>query len=134
MAAATTSNTLSGSAYIMLTPTSLTDSVKPPVPASDLVARKWAATKRKHNRDLKEHVARTASLKEPDPEDDLEPTDTDRSSELDAASADASDDDRDDDDDDNAMTTFPTYVCELHDPKPILIGTSSCPRVTIAAA
>lgn len=121
------------SSYILLTPTSTDGAAKPPpsVPASDLVARKWAAAKRKsHHRELKEHVTRTASRKEPDPEDDdldldLDPTDTDRSSEL--GDADNSPGDADDLDelDTEAFGIFPTYVCELHDPKPILIGVFS---------
>lgn len=121
------------SSYIMLTPTSSDGAAKPPpsVPASDLVARKWAATKRKsHHRELKEHMARTASHKEPDPEDDdldLDPTDTDRSSEI--GDADDSPGSDDDDMDAEAFGTFPTYVCELHDPKPILIGACACCEV-----
>lgn len=127
-------DTLSGSAYIMLTPTS-TDggAVKPPVPSSELVARKWAAAakrKSRHSRELKEHVAArnaaaAAAAKEPDPEDDLDPTDTDRSSELLDGDDPASGCDHaelDDDLDADAFGSFPTYVCELHDPKPILIG------------
>lgn len=143
----------SSGAYIMLTPTS-TDggAVKPPVPSSELVARKWAAAaasqrKSRHSRELKEHVvksARTTSphVKEPDPEDELDPTDTDRSSELldgdDAVSGAEHDlaadlDGLDDLEDDDAFGSFPTYVCELHDPKPILIGALSRQKLAARA-
>lgn len=126
------------SQYILLTPTSATGSPKgvtgsrsgsrsrrnshtpqplPPPPQSKLQERKLSQT-----------LMRRASkgLNEPDTDEDHARTETEQSSVADEIVANEGDDelksDDDEDDGSNAFGKFPTYVCELHDPKPILIG------------
>ncbi|KAL3672400.1 hypothetical protein V7S43_003085 [Phytophthora oleae] len=129
--------------YITLTPTAASDSQRGGAyssPASDLLARKWAAAaKRKASME-------TMKVHEPEPEDDTDGdsslTETDRSSEIgndgtpstdgdDAVSTSSrvipdSDEENEDDDDEEEEEgdndTIPTYVCELHDPKPVLVA------------
>lgn len=130
------------SQYILLTPTSATGSPKvvtssrsgsrsrrnshtpqplPPPPQSKLQERKLSQT-----------LMRRASkgLNEPDAEDDHARTETEQSSIADEIVVHENDDEmnsdeEDEDDGPNAFGKFPTYVCELHDPKPILIGRSN---------
>jgi len=122
--------------YITLTPTAASDSSRG---ASDVLARKWAAAaKRKASMEV-------LKVREPECEDasdrDSSRTETDRSSEIgndEAPSSDDGDDvssssravlesddedagDEDSDEEDEQEET-PTYVCGLHDPKPVLVG------------
>ncbi|GMF30495.1 unnamed protein product [Phytophthora lilii] len=123
--------------YITLTPTAGGDSQRGAhsAPASDLLARKWAAAaKRKASMEV---------LKVRDPEDDSDRdssrTETDRSSEVgndetpssDGGDASASsrvdidsdeENEEDEEEDEQDEDIIPTYVCELHDPKPVLVG------------
>lgn len=130
--------------YITLTPTAASDSQRGShsAPASDLLARKWAAAaKRKASMEV-------MKVHEPGPEDDTDRdssrTETDRSSELgndetpssdgddvstsskvDPESEDENendDDEEDDEEEEEQQDVIPTYVCELHDPKPVLVG------------
>ncbi|KAG3182842.1 hypothetical protein PC128_g14497 [Phytophthora cactorum] len=138
--------------YITLTPTAASDSQRSAhsAPASDLLARKWAAAaKRKASME-------TMKVNEPKPEDDTDRdssrTETDRSSEIgndDTVSTDGDDvstssrvipdsdeDDEDDEDEeeDKGNDVIPTYVCELHDPKLVLAAEQiPCNRVDIIA-
>ncbi|KAG7384509.1 hypothetical protein PHYBOEH_009424 [Phytophthora boehmeriae] len=138
--------------YITLTPTASSDSrrVAQSAPADDLLARKWAAAaKRKASLEvLKVH--------EPEPEDasDRESsyTETDRSSEVGNDETPSSDGDsksgeeesdqeqeRDEEEDkedeeDEEEEIIPTYVCDLHDPKAVLVAEQiPCNRVDIEA-
>lgn len=135
-------------AYILLTPTGAGGgrSLSMVEPARDLVERKWAAAAKQ--------LARAASMPFPKGEResprDASPTETDRSSDVDSdddgdgasdggrsdaesseADAKAGDGDEDEDgdgeedDEGGEFGTVPTYVCEQHDPRPILIGASS---------
>ncbi|KAG7390082.1 hypothetical protein PHYPSEUDO_008785 [Phytophthora pseudosyringae] len=128
--------------YIMLTPTAASDSQRGgahSAPASDLLARKRAvAAKRKASMEI-------MKVHEPEPEDDTDRdssrTETDRSSEVgndETPSTDGDDDvsassrvvpdsDEEHADDDAGEEegdgdVIPTYVCELHDPKPVLVA------------
>ncbi|KAJ8539155.1 hypothetical protein ON010_g12716 [Phytophthora cinnamomi] len=134
--------------YITLTPTAAAADSQHgshSAPASDLLARKWAAAaKRKASMEvLKVH--------EPAPEDDSERdssrTETDRSSEIGNDEAPSSEEEEDDavstsskaesegenddeeeqdeeEEEEEQEDAIPTYVCELHDPKPVLVGES----------
>ncbi|KAL4109750.1 hypothetical protein PRIC1_001445 [Phytophthora ramorum] len=134
--------------YIMLTPTSASDSSRGAhsAPASDLLVRKWAAAaKRKASMEI-------MKVHEPEPEDDgrdSSRTETDRSSGIGNDETPSTDGDDvstssrvvpdSDDEDDNAQeeeeeeeNVIPTYVCELHDPKPVLVAEQiPCNRVDI---
>lgn len=134
---------LMSSQYILLTPTSASGSPTgvtgsrsrsrsrsrrnshapqplPPPPQSKLQERKLSQT-----------LMRRASkgLNEPDAEDDHTRTETEQSSVADEIVPNGDDEEmnseeeEDEEDGPNAFGKFPTYVCELHDPKPILIGT-----------
>ncbi|KAE9347210.1 hypothetical protein PF008_g7908 [Phytophthora fragariae] len=143
--------------YITLTPTAAADSQRGShsAPASDLLARKWAAAaKRKASMEV-------MKVHEPEPEDDTDRdssrTETDRSSEVGndetpnsdgddvstsskvdpESEVDNDDDDVEDEDEEEEEVegdVIPTYVCELHDPKPVLIAEQiPCNRVDIKA-
>lgn len=129
--------------YIMLTPTAASDSSRGAhsAPASDLLARKWAAAaKRKASME-------TMKVHEPEPEDDTDRdssrTETDRSSEVDndetrstdgdddistSSRADPESDEENEEEGEEAEEEeekgdiIPTFVCDLHDPKPVLVG------------
>ncbi|POM80444.1 Hypothetical protein PHPALM_1719 [Phytophthora palmivora] len=121
----------------MLTPTAVSDSQRGAhsAPASDVLARKWAAAaKRKASME-------TMKVHEPEPEDDTDRdssrTETDRSSEVgndEAPSSDGddvstssrvipdSDEESEEEEEEEEEDVIPTYVCELHDPKPVLVA------------
>ncbi|GMF17024.1 unnamed protein product [Phytophthora fragariaefolia] len=129
--------------YITLTPTAAAAADcqrgSHSAPASDLLARKWAAAaKRKASMEV-------LKVLEPEPEDDTDRdssrTETDRSSEIGADEAVSSegddvssssrvdvesDDEKEDEDEEEQQQqeegVIPTYVCELHDPKPVLVA------------
>ncbi|OWZ11033.1 hypothetical protein PHMEG_00016004 [Phytophthora megakarya] len=122
--------------YITLTPTAASDSHRGAHSASssDLLARKWAAAaKRKASME-------SVKVQEPEPEDDTDRdssrTETDRSSEVGNASPSTDDDvssisrvvpDSDEEsaepeEEEEGEEVIPTYVCELHDPKPVLVA------------
>ncbi|TDH70974.1 hypothetical protein CCR75_009330 [Bremia lactucae] len=135
--------------YILLTPTAALESNcnARTEPASDLLARKWAAAvKRKASMEVMNAYERES---ENDTDRDSSQNTIHRSSELlidettspvehfiSRSSSDTleSDHDKEDDEDDqdNDNHTIPTYVCEIHDPKPILIAEHiPCHRVDI---
>ncbi|ETN04864.1 hypothetical protein PPTG_14624 [Phytophthora nicotianae INRA-310] len=137
--------------YITLTPTAASSSQRGgahSAPASDVLARKRAAAaKRKASMEI-------MKVNEPEPEDDTDRdssrTETDRSSEIgngDTTSTDGDDvstssivipdsDEEDEEDKEEEESenedVIPTYVCELHDPKPVLVAEQiPCNRVDI---
>lgn len=131
-----------GPSYIMLTPTATASgrSISMVEPARDILARKWAAsTKRRQLLRAASAPSHKVPAFDDDSPRDASPTETDRSSDMDpsdaeseSASESASDQEDEDartlggDNGDDEFGTFPTYVCELHDPKPILIGAFGC--------
>ncbi|EEY56283.1 uncharacterized protein PITG_20675 [Phytophthora infestans T30-4] len=137
--------------YITLTPTAASGSQRGGAhssPASDLLARKWAAAaKRKASTEI-------MKVKEPEEDTDRDSsrTETDRSSEIDNGDvvssdgddvssssrvipdSDEEDEEGEDEEEDKDDDAIPTYVCELHDPKPVLIAEQvPCNRVDINA-
>lgn len=134
--------------YIMLTPTATAGgrSISMVEPARDLLARKWAASTKRRQllRAASAPSHKAAAFRDADEDEgggsprDASPTETDRSSDADASDAESesasesASDDRDEDArtlggdaGEDELGGLPTYVCELHDPKPILIGASA---------
>ncbi|TMW63849.1 hypothetical protein Poli38472_002790 [Pythium oligandrum] len=113
----------SSSSYITLTPRS--NDTTSPAPASlakEILSRKWEASKKKEGKDKERESKEAKELVEKEKETNDSPTETDQSSD---AGMEATESERGDDEDveteaEDSFGVFPTYVCELHDPKAVL--------------
>ncbi|RMX65696.1 hypothetical protein DD238_004040 [Peronospora effusa] len=137
--------------YITLTPTSALNSYRGSahaVPISDLLVRKRAAAaKRKaliettKGQELEDGTDRYSSWTETDRSsevgnDDEPPDEDDKVSTESGSESDSEDKEEKEEEDEEVVeekeVNIPTYVCELHDPKPVLIAEQiPCNRVNI---
>uniref|UniRef100_A0AAV1T2C0 Uncharacterized protein n=1 Tax=Peronospora matthiolae TaxID=2874970 RepID=A0AAV1T2C0_9STRA len=136
--------------YLTLTPTASSSCSRLTCPASDVLAQKWAAAaKRKtqletakneadqdndwtFSRTETDHSSEIGNEETPSTEEDEDTSTSSRASSSSEADAENERGDGESEDGEGKLDVIPTYVCALHDPKPVLVAEQiPCNRVDI---